>query len=133
MLWALKRRTRYNEVKPRDTKEPILNKSLSIGILILSIAQTAAVLVAFRWALNNYNQNLEIAQTMAFATLVVVELVMAFTCRSERYPVIKLGIFSNRSLVLATITSFVLALAVLYIYFCSPYSRLFHWESGIGL
>lgn len=106
--------------KPRDTKEPILNKSLSIGILILSIAQTAAVLVAFRWALNNYNQNLEIAQTMAFATLVVVELVMAFTCRSERYPVIKLGIFSNRSLVLATITSFVLALAVLYIPFLQP-------------
>ena len=106
--------------KPRDTKEPILNKSLSTGILILSIAQTAAVLTAFRWALNNYNKDLEIARTLAFTTLVVVELFMAFTCRSERYPVIKLGIFSNRALVLATITSFVLGIAVLYIPFLQP-------------
>jgi len=106
--------------KPRDTKEPILNKSLSTGILILSIAQTAAVLTAFRWALNNYNKDLEIARTLAFTTLVVVELFMAFTCRSERYPVIKLGIFSNRALVLATITSFVLGFAVLYIPFLQP-------------
>ena len=50
----------------------------------------------------------------------VVELFMAFTCRSERYPVIKLGIFSNRALVLATITSFVLGIAVLYIPFLQP-------------
>ncbi len=106
--------------KPRDTKEPILNKSLSTGILILSIAQTAAVLAAFRWALNNYDKDLETARTIAFTTLVVVELFMAFTCRSERYPVIKLGIFSNRALVLAAITSFVLGIAVLYIPFLQP-------------
>ncbi len=106
--------------KPRDTKEPILNKSLSTGILILSIAQTAAVLAAFRWALNNYDKDLETARTIAFTTLVVVELFMAFTCRSERYPVIKLGIFSNRALVLAAITSLVLGLAVLYIPFLQP-------------
>ncbi|HOS69947.1 MAG TPA: calcium-translocating P-type ATPase, SERCA-type [Bacillota bacterium] len=106
--------------KPRDTKEPILNKSLSTGILILSIAQTAAVLIAFRWALNNYNKDLETARTLAFTTIVVVELFMAFTCRSERYPVIKLGIFSNRALVLAVATSLVLGLAVIYIPFLQP-------------
>ncbi|MEA4847936.1 MAG: cation transporting ATPase C-terminal domain-containing protein, partial [Clostridiaceae bacterium] len=108
------------ERKPRDAREPILNKSLATGILVLSIAQTAAVLLAFRWALNTYDQDLEIARTIAFTALVVVELIMAFTCRSERYPVIKLGIFSNRALVLATITSFALMMAVLYIPFLQP-------------
>ncbi|MHB1393362.1 MAG: calcium-translocating P-type ATPase, SERCA-type [Clostridia bacterium] len=106
--------------KPRDAKEPILNKSLISGISVLSIAQTAAVLIAFRWALNNYDQDLGIARTVAFTTLVVVELVMAYTCRSERYPLIKLGVFTNRSLVWATLTSFVLMLAVLYVPFLQP-------------
>lgn len=106
--------------KPRDTKEPILNRSLVSGIGVLSIAQTIAVLIAFWWALNNYNQDLTIARTLAFTTLVVVELVMAYTCRSERYPLVRLGLFTNKALLWATLTSFVLMLAVLYIPFLQP-------------
>jgi len=106
--------------KPRAAKEPILNKSLASLIAVLSIAQTAAVLIAFRWALSNYNQDLGMARTVAFTTLVIVELVMAYACRSERYPLIKLGIFTNRSLVWATLTSLVLMLVVLYIPFLQP-------------
>ena len=106
--------------KPRAAKEPILNKSLASLIAVLSIAQTAAVLIAFRWALSNYNQDLVMARTVAFTTLVIVELVMAYACRSERYPLIKLGIFTNRSLVWATLTSLVLMLVVLYIPFLQP-------------
>ncbi len=106
--------------RPRDTKEPILNKSLTAGIIVLSIAQTISVLMAFRWALSNYRQDLEIARTVAFTTLVVVELVMAYTCRSERYPLLKLGFLTNKALVWATLTSFVLMLAVLYVPFLQP-------------
>ena len=105
---------------PRDAKEPILNKSLISGIIVLSLAQTVAVLIAFRWGLNNYNQDLVMARTIAFTTIVVVELIMAFTCRSERYPLIKLGIFSNKILIWATLTSFTLMMAVLYIPFLQP-------------
>lgn len=106
--------------KPRDAKEPILNKSLISGISVLSIAQTISVLIAFQWALNSHNQDLVMARTVAFTTLIVVELVMAYSCRSERYPLIKLGFFTNRSLVWATLTSFVLMMAVLYIPFLQP-------------
>jgi len=106
--------------KPRDAKEPILNKSLIAEIIMLSVAQTVAVLIAFRWAIVNYNGDLLIARTVAFTGLVLVELLMAFTCRSERYSVIKLGIFTNKSLIWATITSSVLMLAVLYVPFLQP-------------
>lgn len=108
------------KLKPRDSKEPILNKSLISGISVLSIAQTVAVLIAFRWALDTHNQDLQMARTVAFTTLVVVELVMAYSCRSEHYPLVRLGIFTNRSLVWATLLSFVLVVVVLYIPFLQP-------------
>ncbi|MGE5633030.1 MAG: cation-translocating P-type ATPase [Caulobacteraceae bacterium] len=106
--------------KPRDAKEPILNKRLLTGIIVLSLAQTASVLIAFEWALSTYNHDLTIARTVAFTTITVVELLMAFTCRSERYPLIKMGVFSNRVLVWASTVSFVLMMAVLYIPFLQP-------------
>lgn len=103
--------------KPRDAREPIIDRSLITEIIVLSIAQTVAVLIAYRWALNAYNGDLLISRTMAFTSLVAVELIMAFTCRSERYSVIKLGLFTNKALIWATVTSSLLMLVVLYVPF----------------
>ncbi len=108
------------KMKPRNAKEPILNRQLITGILTLSIAQTIAVLIAFVWSLNTHGGDLLYARTMAFTTLTVVELIMAFSCRSERLPLLKLGVFSNRSLIWASMTSFALMLAVIYLPFLQP-------------
>ena len=109
--------------KPRDTKEPILNRSMIIGIIVQSIALLTAVLIAYIWALNKYAGGLDtitdtgllMARTIAFTTLILAELIRAYSSRSERYSIIKLGIFSNRTLVWASLFSFALLLAVLYI------------------
>ena len=60
---------------------------------------------------------------MAFVTLISSELWRAYTSRSERYPLLRLGIFSNRYMVWATISSFVLMLAVVYLPVFKP---IFH-------
>jgi Ca2+-transporting ATPase len=57
---------------------------------------------------------------MAFATLSFSELLRAFTARSERYPLIKIGLFSNKWMFYAVASSFVLLLLVLYIPFLQP-------------
>lgn len=109
--------------KPRDAKEPILNKVMITGILVQSIALFAAVMTAYIWALNKYagsifepaEEGLRMARTVAFATLILAELIRAYSCRSERYSVIKVGVFSNKSMVKATFAALILLLIVLYL------------------
>jgi Ca2+-transporting ATPase len=58
--------------------------------------------------------------TMAFVTLSSSELIRAFTARSERYPLIRIGPFSNRLMNYAVLTSLALLLAVVYVPFLQP-------------
>jgi len=106
--------------KPRNSKEPIINRSMIAEVAVQSLALTAAVLASYIWALNKYSGDLLIARTFAFATLISAELIRAYSCRSERYSLIKLGIFSNKILVWASMISFLLMLAVIYIPFLQP-------------
>jgi magnesium-transporting ATPase (P-type) len=52
---------------------------------------------------------------MTFVTLILFELFFAHACRSLRFTVWKLGVFGNRWLWLATLSSALLMLAVVYI------------------
>lgn len=114
--------------KPRDTKEPIINRTMITGVVIQSLALLAAVLAAYIWALNKYaggvgnitENGLMMARTIAFTTLISAELIRAYSSRSERYSLIKLGVFSNKTLVWASLFSFALMLAVIYIPFLQP-------------
>jgi Ca2+-transporting ATPase len=114
--------------KPRDKAEPILNKSMIIGIAVQSVAITGAVLAAYLWALHKYSgsmtsiteHGLYMARTIAFTTLISAELIRAYSSRSERFFVVKLGLFSNKVLVWASLLSFGLLLAVLYIPVLQP-------------
>jgi Ca2+-transporting ATPase len=105
---------------PRPAKEPIINHELLIGVVIQASTMTAAILGSFLIGLQRYPGNLAGAQTVAFATLVVSELVRAFTVRSERLSVFKIGLTSNRWMLLATGSSFFLLLAVIYVPFLDP-------------
>jgi Ca2+-transporting ATPase len=62
----------------------------------------------------------EEAKTMAFVTLSFSELLRAFTARSENYPLLKIGLFSNRVMFYAVASSALLLLAVIYLPFLQP-------------
>jgi len=106
---------------PRPTTEPVINKEMLVGVLVQAVVMTAAVLTAFVYGLNRYPDKLEDAQTVAFATLIISELLRAYTARSERYPVWKIGIFSNKWMQYAVGSSFLLLLAVIYVPFLQPF------------
>ncbi len=99
---------------PRPPSEPIINRFMQIGIVVQTIAITAVTLIAYYVGLQTHPENPEYAKTMAFATLSFSELLRAFTARSERYPILKIGVFSNRNMNLAVISSFLLLIAVMY-------------------
>jgi Ca2+-transporting ATPase len=102
---------------PRPVDEPIINREMIIGIIVQTVAITLAVLTAFRIGLSAGEAH---ARTMAFATLSISELLRAYTSRSERYSVFALGVFSNKWMQWAVMTSLAILLAIIYLPFLDP-------------
>ena len=105
---------------PRPATEPIINREMLFRIVTQALADALAVMGAFLLFLNQYPGNLELARTVAFATMVSVELLRAYSARSGYHSVLSLGLFSNPWMVLATSASFVMLLASLYVPILQP-------------
>jgi Ca2+-transporting ATPase len=106
--------------KPRPKNEPIINRFMQLGIFIQTIAITGVTLAAYFLGLKLQPNQPEFAEAMAFVTLSLSELVRAYTARSEYYPLLKIGIFTNRNMNLALLFSAALIFAVIYIPFFNP-------------
>lgn len=138
------------EQKPRAKSEPIVNRSMMLGLGIQTIAQTGAVLTAFAlgliWHLEAGAQvvgnpivyliehdwrgiDVQTAETMAFVTLSLCELLRAYTVRSERASLFQIGVFSNRFMQYAVGLSIVLLLLVCSVPFLQPIFNT-HFLSG---
>jgi Ca2+-transporting ATPase len=110
---------------PRPPREPVINRGMISGILVQTVAITAAVLTAYwqgmlRFAGMEHADPVVTARTMAFATLVLSELARVYTCRSERFPLVRLGLFTNRWMQPAVLFSVVLTFVVIYVPFLQP-------------
>ncbi len=105
---------------PRPPKEPIINRFMQWGIGIQTLAITAVTMAAYALGRFLHPEMLEFAETMAFVTLSISELARAYTARSERYPLLKMGIFGNRNMNLAFVFSMALIFAVIYVPFLQP-------------
>ena len=101
--------------KPRPPKEPIINKFMQLGVVIQTIAITSTTLIAYAIGLQHHDPRY--AETLAFVTLVFSELLRAYTARSERYPLLKIGVFSSKWMNIAVLASTALMLVVLYVPF----------------
>jgi len=105
---------------PRPPKEPVINRPMLRGIVLVSLSLTAVVLAAFLIGMKWGNGDLTLARTMAFVALALGELPLAYTIRSERYPLLRLGVFSNPYMQYAVGASVVLLLAAVYLPFLQP-------------
>lgn len=106
--------------KPRPPSEPIINRFMTAGIAIQTVTITAVTLGAYLVGLQLFSEIPLMPETMAFVTLSFSELLRAFTARSERYPLLKIGVFSNRLMNYAILTSLVLLLGVIYVPILQP-------------
>jgi len=105
------------KVPPRPAKEPIINRRMTLGMATQTVALMGAVLGIYAIALQIFPAQ---AETMAFAALAFAELLLAYTSRSERYSVVRVGLFSNRAMQWAVLASIAGLLAVMYIPFFNP-------------
>ncbi|MDY3946764.1 MAG: cation-translocating P-type ATPase [Ezakiella sp.] len=106
--------------KPRSKDDPIISKDMIITIALQSIAIAASSLLAFYFATKRYPDSPTHARSVVFATLILSELLRAFSSRSFVQPLYKLGIKSNMQMVYAFLISTVLLTAVLYVPFLKP-------------
>ncbi|MBI2522903.1 calcium-translocating P-type ATPase, PMCA-type [Candidatus Woesearchaeota archaeon] len=99
--------------KPRNQKDPIY-KDLQPFIIYYPSALIIAALSVFYY-FNFIKGNLIQAQTATFLTVAMFELYQAFACRSTIYPAIKVGLFKNKWLILAVLSSFALIITSIFI------------------
>lgn len=112
---------------PREVDESIVDRNLKITVAIQSIAITCGTLVSYIVGLNWFGTSghgLEMARSMAFTTLILSELLRSYSARSVDKTIFQIGIFSNKSLFMATLFSFLLMIAVIYIPFLSSAFKL---------
>jgi len=98
---------------PREPDEVIFSGKMGFNIFSQGIFIGAITLFAFIFGIRNYS--LEIGQTMTFATLSFSQLWQSLNSRSPRLSLIKLGILTNRYLILAILISGTLQLGVMLI------------------
>jgi len=98
---------------PRDPDEGIFSGKMGFNIFSQGIFIGIITLIAFYYGYSQYS--LEVGETMAFGTLSFTQLWQSLNSRSDRFSLLKLGVFTNRYLVLAIFTSGILQLAVMII------------------
>ncbi len=118
---------------PRPPDESIINREMRLRIGIQTVAIAAVTLVAYWAGLGLHHEHTLLAGTMAFVTLSFSELLRAFTARSEYYPMLKIGLFSNKVMFFAVVSSLLLLLLVIYVPFLQPVFNtvpltLAHWK-----
>lgn len=98
--------------KPRDPKEPLLDRKLIVQVVSQGLLIAIPTMLAFFIGMND--AGLPLAMTMAFATLSLARLFHGFNCRGGE-SIFKLGLLSNRTALLAFGAGVVLLAAVLFI------------------
>ncbi|MGQ9743478.1 MAG: cation-translocating P-type ATPase [Candidatus Bathycorpusculaceae bacterium] len=103
------------ERKPRDPKESVFTRDVKIYLTAVPIMMTGLLLTGYfmhqPW-LGDYN--LLEARTQLLTAMILMELANAISARSLKYPVFKVGVFKNKFLWVAVLSSLGLQLMVLY-------------------
>jgi P-type Ca2+ transporter type 2C len=100
--------------RPRHKHENIFGRGLGWKIISRGFLIGGMTLLSFWLTLRENPDDLVHAQTVAFVTLVMAQLIHVFDCRSQ-YSVFHRNIFENKFLVWAVLSSVLLVLGVVYI------------------
>ena len=117
---------------PRPPNERVIDRSRGLRILFHGSLNAIAAAVAFYAVYRGRAENLPAARTAVFATLAFGQLLFSFGCRSFRYTLPQLGLWSNGWLLGAIALSALLQLCALTLPALRPLFKVdpsgFTWE-----
>ena len=122
--------------RPRDPKEPILNRALIFRIVLVSLLLLIGAFGLFQIEMHASGKE-DMARTMAVNTFVFGEMFYLFNCRSLSRSPVQLGFFSNRWLwggvvVMAALQALFTYAPVLNDIFRTQPMGIGHWAMVLG-
>jgi Ca2+-transporting ATPase len=103
------------ERKPRDPNESVFSRDVKVYLTVVPIMMSALLLFGYFFYKPWEGQHqLTEARTQLLTAMILMELANAVAARSLKFPVLKVGIFKNRFLWYAILSSLGLQLLVLY-------------------
>ncbi|APU20126.1 cation-transporting P-type ATPase [Actinoalloteichus sp. GBA129-24] len=99
---------------PRDPDQPLITRALIIQVLLVSTLLVIGSWWMFQWELSN-GASLPEARTAALNLFVVVEAFYLFSCRSSTRSAWRLGLLSNRWIIVGVIVQAIGQLAITYL------------------
>ncbi len=100
---------------PRHPKVGIIFPGMLLRIAFQAIPMSLGIFLIFYWA--QLRVSLEEARTIAFSSMAIFAWFKAFNARSDEYTIFKLGVFSNRWLLMSISVAVALQMAVIYVPF----------------
>ena len=127
------------ERPPRRPQTPVITKEIAIRVGLVSLMLLMGAFGLFEWTLL-HGRSLETARTVAVNMFVFGELFYLFNCRSLRYSMFRLGVFSNRWLIIGVAVMALLQILFTYsptmnqLFGSAPMARTeWLWVLGGGL
>jgi len=102
--------------KPRPRNQTVFTRNTVSYMVIMGVWTCIAAISVFVWALNRGESLLE-AQSLCFVTLIIIQFLNAFNCRSLERSLFNLGVNQNRWLLAAVGWELALLLLVVYVPF----------------
>lgn len=99
---------------PRNSKVSFMNRGMVASIFISAVGLFAAVSVAYLITWYSGAGQVQ-AQTTAFATWLIGHVLLAFNLRSEREPLLRLGLFSNRLMIVWAAATFLFVMIIAFV------------------
>ncbi len=115
--------------QPRKKNEAVVTRERALMMLAQGSFIAFCSLLAFCFVLFVEKEDITRARTAAFIVLSCAQLFHSFNCRSMDESIFKIGILSNKKLILAVFVSFALQMAAVYLPFAQ---RVFKTEA-LGL
>jgi len=123
--------------KPRNPKEPLLNREIILFIFIFGILNAISCIILFLWSIdfnitiNIATMDLTLQRTIVFTALVVYQIIQCLAV-SQNTTIFSKKTFGNNVLIGAVLLSIFLLLFAIYTPFLQPFIRTYpltgaHW------
>ena len=115
--------------KPRNSNETIFTGAIG-NILFSGSIICILTLIAFQIGLHRYPGSVIHAQTMAFITMSISELIHSLNMRNEKKSIFKIGFFTNTFLIFSIVLGIILQIIILYVPYLSSIFSVYPLNSG---
>jgi Ca2+-transporting ATPase len=113
------------EYPPRDPKESLFAEHMGIFLALNGLLIGGVTLAAFKIGENLYMNSLMHAQTLAFVVLSFSQLFFSLSMRSKEKNIFKLGLFTNKYLLLSILIGILIQILIIIVPFFAEIFNVF--------